>query len=74
MKAPVQHGPQLKAVVVHLGQHPMLPAQRTADGMAGLYDVPLSDATVLAAVTEANERLEGTVAAIGHAVVATPVV
>jgi transposase len=74
VKAPVQYGPRLKAAVVHLTQHHMLPAQRTADLMGDLCDLPLSDATVLAAVTEASERLEATVAAIAEGVVATPVV
>jgi transposase len=74
VKAPVQYGPRLKAAVVHLTQHHMLPAQRTADLMGELCDLPLSDATVLAAVTEASERLGATVAAIAEGVVATPVV
>ena len=74
VNAPVQYGPRLKAAVVHLTQHHMLPAQRTADLMGDLCDLPLSDATVLAAVGEAGERLEPTVAVIAQAVVVTPVV
>ena len=63
VKAAVQYGPRLKAAVVHLThasipQHHMLPAQRTAALMGDLCDLPLSDATVLAAVAEAGERLE----------------
>lgn len=63
VKAPLQYGPRLKAAVVHLTQHHMLPAQRTADLMGDLFDLPLSDATVLAAVDETSERLESTVTA-----------
>jgi transposase len=74
VKAPVQYGPRVKAAVVHLSQPHMLPAQRTADVMGDLCDLPLSDATVLAAVSEASERLEATVAVIAQAVVATPIV
>jgi transposase len=74
VKAPVQYGPRLKAAVVHLSQHHRLPAQRTADVMGDLCELPLSDATVLAAVADAGERLKPTVAAIAQAVVATPVV
>ena len=73
VKAPVQYGPRLKAAVVHLTQHHMLPAQRTADLMGDLAGLPLSDATVLAAVAEARERLEPTVTAIGQAVIAAPI-
>jgi transposase len=74
VKAPVQYGPRVKVAVVHRSPHHRLPAQRTADVMRDLCDLPLSDATVLAAVTEADERLEATVAAIAQAVVATPIV
>ena len=69
VKAPVQYGPRLKAAVVHLTQHHMVSAQRAADLMGDFFELPLSDATVLAAVDEAHERLEPTVAAIGQAVV-----
>jgi transposase len=74
VNAPVQYGPRLKAAVVHLTQHHMLPAQRAADLMGDLAGLLLSDATVLAAVAEARERLEPTVAAIGQAIVAAPIV
>jgi transposase len=73
VNAPVQYGPRVKAAAVHLSQHHMLPAQRTADLMGDLTDLPLSDATVLAAVAEARERLEPTVTAIGQAIVAAPI-
>jgi transposase len=73
VNAPVQYGPGLKAAAVHLTQHHMLPAQRTADLMGDLFDLPLSDATVLAAVEEAGERLEPTVTAIGQAISAAPI-
>ena len=72
--APVQYGPQVRAAVVHLSQHHMLPAQRTAEIMGDLCGLPLSDVTVLAAVSEASELLASTVAAIGQAIVASPVV
>jgi transposase len=72
--APVQYGPQVKAAAVHLSQHHMLPVQRTAEILRDLCGLPLSDATVLAAVSEASELLEPTVAAIGQAIVASPVV
>jgi transposase len=73
VNGPVQYGPGLKAAAVHLTQHHMLPAQRTADLMGDLAGLPLSDATVLAAVAEARERLEPTVTAIAQALVAAPI-
>jgi transposase len=73
VKAPVQYGPGLKATAVHLTQHHMLPVQRTADLMGDLFDLPVSDATVLGAVEEAGERLEPTVRAIGQAISAAPI-
>jgi transposase len=73
VNAPVQYGPRLKGAGVHLTQHHMLPAQRTAELMGDLFDLPLSDATVLAAVEEACERLESTVTAIGQAISAAPI-
>jgi transposase len=73
VNAPVQYGPGLKAAAVHLTQHHMLPAQRTADLMGDFFDLPVSDATVLAAVEEAGERLESTVTAIGQAISAAPI-
>ena len=73
VNAPVQYGLGLKAAAVHLTQHHMLPVQRTADLMGDLFDLPVSDATVLAAVEEAGERLEPTVTAIGQAISAAPI-
>jgi transposase len=73
VNAPVQYGPCLKAAVVHLTQHHLLPAQRTAELMGDRFDLPLSDATVLAAVDEARQRLEPTVMAIGQAINAAPI-
>lgn len=73
VSAPVQYGPRLKAAVVHLTQHHMVPVQRAADLMSDLFELPLSDATVLAAVDEAYERLEPTVAEIGQAMVSADI-
>lgn len=65
--APVQYGPPIKAAVVHLSQHHMMPAARTGELMGDLFGLPLSDASVLAFNTEAGEKLTPTVAAIGEA-------
>ena len=68
VSAPVQYGPAVLAAVVHLSHHHMLPVQRTAALMGDLFELPMSEATVLAASEEAKERLEPTVASIGKAI------
>jgi transposase len=73
VSAPVQYGPRSKAAVVQLTHHHMLPLARTGELMGDLFVLPMSDATVLAIQTEAQERLAPTVAAIGEALIAAPV-
>ena len=73
ISAPVQYGPAALAAVVHLSHHHMLPVQRTAALMGDLFELPISEATVLAACEEAKERLEPTVALIGQAIQAAPI-
>lgn len=68
ISAPVQYGPAALAAAVHLSHHPMLPVQRTAAWMGDLFELPRSEATVLAACEEAKDRLEPIVASIGQAI------
>jgi transposase len=63
----------VKAVAVQLNQNHMVSAQRTADMMGDLYALPLSDATVLTAVSEIGVCLKPTVAVIAQAVVDSPI-
>jgi transposase len=74
VSAPVQYGPRLKAAVVHLTHHHMMPVSRTGDLMGDLFGLPVSDATVLAINAEAGTRLAPTVTAMGEALKGTPVV
>jgi transposase len=74
VSAPVQYGPRLKAAVVHLTHHHMMPVSRTGDLMGDLFGLPLSDATVLAINGEARTILAPTVMAMGEALKTTPVV
>lgn len=74
VSAPVQYGPRLKAAVVHLTHHHMMPVSRTGDLMGDLFGLPLSDATVLAINAEAKTLLTPTVTAMGEAIKTTPVV
>lgn len=73
VSAPVQYGPHIKAVAVHLTHHHMMPIARTGSLTGDLFGLPLSDATVLAACEEAKDRLQPTVNAIANALKAAPV-
>ncbi|MDP2788343.1 MAG: DUF6444 domain-containing protein [Pseudomonadota bacterium] len=72
--APVQYGPRIKAAVVHLTHHPMLPLARTGTLIGDLFGLPLSDATVLAINEEARALLAPTVAVMGEALKTAPVI
>ena len=71
--APVQYGPRIKAAVVHLTHHHMMPVARTGALAGDLFGLPMSDATVLAINEEARVRLAPTVAAMGEALKTVPV-
>jgi transposase len=71
--APVQYGPRIKAAIVHLTHHHMMPVARTGTLMGDLFGLPLSDATVLAITEEARARLAPTVANIGESLKTAPV-
>ena len=73
ISVPVQYGPAARAAVVHLSHHHMRPVQRTAALMGDLFELPMSEATALAAAEEAKARLEPTVALIGQAIQAAPI-
>ena len=67
VQAPVQYGARIKAAVVHLTHHHMMPVARTGALTGDLFGLPISDATVLAINEEARARLSPTVDAIGAA-------
>lgn len=72
--APVQYGPRIKAAVVHLTHHHMLPLERTGALTGDLFGLPIADATLVAIHEEARELLEPTVAALGEHLKTAPVV
>ena len=57
----------MRAAVVPLTQHHMRPVERTAELMGDLFELPMVDATVVAAIAEAQARLAPTVEEIGRA-------
>lgn len=73
VSAPVQYGPRLKAAVVQLTHHHMMPVSRTGELMGDLFGLPLSDATVLAINAEARQRLAPTVTAMSESLKTVPV-
>jgi len=46
IKAPVQYGPRTKAIVSYLNIHNLIPENRVAKIMSGLFGMPISEATV----------------------------
>ena len=66
--APVQYGPGVKALAVYLTQHHMLPVARSAELLCDLYGVPISAATIMAMISEANTMLTPTVDHIADAI------
>ena len=71
--APVQYGMQIKALAVYLTEHHMLPLERTAQLLGDCYDAPISAATVMTMIREAEERLAPTARRIGEALAQAPV-
>jgi transposase len=73
VSAPVQYGPRVLATAVYLTNQQMIPLQRTAEAIDDLFGLPVSEATVVAACTEAEERLQPTVDAIAASFQTAPV-
>ncbi|MDO8812452.1 MAG: IS66 family transposase [Gallionella sp.] len=73
VSAPVQYGPRIKASVVHLTHHHMMPVARTGALSGDLFGLPMSDATVLAIHEEARTLLAPIVLAMGEALKTVPV-
>lgn len=65
--APVQYGARIRAAAVYLINQQMMPLQRTAETIEDLCGLPISEATVVTACAEAEERLQPTVEAIAAA-------
>jgi transposase len=57
---PVQYGPNVKALAVHLTQGQMLPYARAAELIRDVYGLAISPGTLVAWVGEARTALQGT--------------
>jgi transposase len=61
VEAPVQYGPNLRALAVYLHQYQLLPLSRTCELLSDLCDCQLSEGTLTAWVQQAAQTLEPTV-------------
>lgn len=64
VNAPVQYGPRIAAVVVFLYVGQFLSKKRTAQALAQLFDVPMSEGTVASATKRAASGLAGFLARV----------
>lgn len=71
--ATVQYGPRIRAAAVYLINQQMMPLRRTTETIEDLCGLSISEATVVAACAEAEERLHPTVDAIAAALQNVPV-
>lgn len=71
---PVQYGPRITAIILYLYVGQFLSKTRTAQALAELFNVPLSDATVAAMSTRAAGGLTGFLAEVGDRIAQARVV
>lgn len=72
--APVQYGPRINAIIVYLYMGQFLSKARTAQALSELFDVPVSEGTVSAAVTRAAGGLATFTDLVRERITAAPVV
>ena len=74
VNSPVQYGQHLNALSVYLNQYQMLPLDRICDFMKDVFDLSLSEATLLSANANAYKQLAPAEKAIKEQIIASPVV
>jgi transposase len=72
--APVQYGPRILAIIVYLYVGQFLSKKRTANALADLFGVPVSDGTVASATRRAATDLHAFRAAVRHEIIHSPTV
>ena len=72
--APAQYGPRAMAAAVLMTNHHMGPVARTGELMGDLFDLPMSNGTILKASKTAQTLLTPTVELIANALQVAPVV
>lgn len=73
VNAPVQYGPQIKALAVYLSQQQLLPYERTCDLLGELLGCPISQGTLANIIAHCHEDIEAPVAQIKKQVTQAPV-
>jgi transposase len=71
--APAQYGPRIAAVIIYLYAGQFLSRKRTAQALAELFGVPLSEGTVAAVTARAAGRLDGFLERARESIAASPV-
>jgi transposase len=74
IKAPVQYGENLQALVVALNTIGAVSVNRTHEILSSVFNIPLSTGTISAMVSRCAARLEGTVALIRDKIVSSAIV
>ena len=74
VKAPVQYGPQVKAVAAYVKDYQLVPSARTCEMMGDLFGCAMSEGTLCGIVTELSEILKEPVAQIAQALTESEVV
>jgi transposase len=73
VRASVQYGPRITAIVLYLYVGQFLSKKRTAQALAELFGTPLSDATVAGMAARAADGLDGFLTEVGDRIAAAEV-
>jgi len=73
VNAPVQYGPQIKALAVYLNQQQLLPYERTCELLGELLGCPISQGTLANIIAHCHKDIEAPVAQIKKQVTQAPV-
>ena len=73
VNAPVQYGPQIKALAVYLNQQQLLPYERTCELLGELLGCPISQGTLANIIAHCHEDIEAPVEQIKEQVAQAPV-
>jgi transposase len=73
VNAPVQYGPQIKALAVYLNQQQLLPYERTCELLGELLGCPISQGTLANIIAHCHEDIEAPVEQIKEQVTQAPV-
>jgi len=73
VRAPVQYGPRVTAMVLYLLHFQLLPEQRLAEAMADLFGIHLATATIAAMSRACSARFSGFIVTLMALIAAAPV-